>query len=278
MAGEPSYARRELGAELKRLREAAKLTQARIGAACHWSQSKIVRLERGEASLTIHDLHLLADLYRANDEQRAHLVVLMERTEEGRWWEQYDGLVTATMDAFLSHESLASRISVANMSIYPGLLQSRAYTTALFSKSRHVPDPDQAEALVDIRVRRRHVLDAGTQFHAVIGENLLISPVGGYGVLLTQLQHVLDLSHRPNVTVQAVPLLAEEPFTCGGLILLDYTANATSISYLEHSAGIVGYQLPLEVRRHRREFERMRSLAWSPEETQARLETRIQEL
>ncbi|MGR7001407.1 Scr1 family TA system antitoxin-like transcriptional regulator [Yinghuangia aomiensis] len=57
--------------------------------------------------------------------------------------------------------------------------------------------------------------------------------------------------------------------TCGGLILLDYTANATSISYLEHSAGIVGYQLPLEVRRHRREFERMRSLAWSPEETQA---------
>ncbi|MGR7001408.1 helix-turn-helix domain-containing protein [Yinghuangia aomiensis] len=50
MAGEPSYARRELGAELKRLREAAKLTQARIGAACHWSQSKIVRLERGEAS------------------------------------------------------------------------------------------------------------------------------------------------------------------------------------------------------------------------------------
>lgn len=278
MAGEPSYARRELGAELKRLREAAKLTQTRVGEACCWSQSKIVRLERGDATLSLHDLHLLADLYTVDETQRAHLALLMQRTEEGRWWEQYGSLLPAIMDEYLSHESLATRISVANMSTYPGLLQCRAYTDALFSTSRHVPDPDEAEALADIRERRAHVLDEEIEFHAVICENLLISPIGGRSVLRTQLTHVLETSDRPNVTIRAVPLLAEQPFIAGGLIVFDFEATTTSVSYIEHAAGMNAFHQPLEVRRHKREYDRIKALAWSPEETRSRLKARIQEL
>ncbi|UGQ14814.1 helix-turn-helix domain-containing protein [Yinghuangia sp. ASG 101] len=276
MAVEPTYARRELGAALKRLRERAKLTQVRVADTCKWSQAKVVRMEAGNVALTPHDLDLLAEQYGASAEERKQLVLMMDRTEEGQWWQPFN--VTTSMDEFLSHESRAIRIRTSNFGCWPGLLQSHAYAQAIFAGSPHVPDPDEAEAVIDLRMRRARILESGVELQAVVSEALLVSPIGGTDVHRRQLSHVLELTERPSITVQAVPLSNETVVTVGGLIIFEFGAQTTSVAYGEHAVGLSSYQDRLTVRRYSREFEHLKAHAWSHEETRAQLKTRISNL
>lgn len=276
MAAEPTYARRELGAELKRLRERAKLTQVRVADTCKWSQAKVVRMEAGNVALTPHDMDVLAEQYGASAEERRQLMLMMDRCQEGQWWQPYN--VSTSMDEYLSHESRAVRIRVGNFGCWPGLLQSRAYAQAIFADSPHVPDPDEAESIVDLRMRRARILDTDVDFQAVVSEALLVSPIGGNLVHRQQLSHVLALGERPNVTVQAVPLATETTITVGGLIIFEFAGRTTTVAYGEHAIGLTSYQNRLTVRRCSREFEHLKTHAWSPEETRAQLKLRIDNL
>ncbi|WP_436772157.1 helix-turn-helix domain-containing protein [Yinghuangia sp. YIM S09857] len=278
MAVVPTYARRELGKELQRLREAAGFTQARTAKTCSWSNTKVIRLEGGNVTLTLHDLHVLADLYKATEDQREHLIELMERTEEGQWWQSYGRLVPTVLDEFLALESQASRIQAANMATFPGLLQSPGYAQAVFGASAQVPDPDDVEALVELRMRRRRVLDGGTQLHAVLSEALLLTPLGGVDILHQQLAHLLEAGHQPNVTLQLVPLTTESVIMIGGLLLFEFDANATSVAYTEHAGGLNAYHRAHEVRRYKRDIDYVKSHALSPEETLVRIQARLREL
>lgn len=278
MAVVPTYARRELGGELKRLRETTKLTQARAAEACSWSLTKIVRLEGGAVTLTLHDLHVLADLYKAGDDDRVRLIDMMEKAEEGQWWQSYGRLVSIVLDEFLTLESQASRIQVANMATFPGLLQCPAYAEAVFEATAQVPDPDEVEALVELRTRRRRVLDEGTELHALLGESLLLMPLGGSDVLRQQLTHLLEVADRPNVVVQVVPMTSEKVILIGGLVVFDFAANATSVAYAEHAGGQIPFHRPHEVRRFKRDLAHVKSQAWSPDETLTRIQERLEEL
>lgn len=278
MALAPTYARRELGSELKRLREAAGFTQARVAKAHSWSSAKVIRLEGGTVSLTLHDLHLLADFYNADDEERKNLVALMERAEEGQWWEPYSRLIPIAMDEFLSLESQATGIRFANMSLFPGLLQSRTYMEALFSESHLVPDPDDVESLIDLRLKRQRVIERGTRLNVVLSEALFAMPTGGRDVHKHQLTHILALAELPHVTIRAIPLNTTGALVIGGVTVFEFDANATAVAYTEHQGGLSVYHVPSEVRRHKRELTRLEALAWSPEETRTNLQERINQL
>lgn len=278
MALAPTYARRELGSELKRLREAARFTQARVAKAHSWSSAKVIRLEGGTVSLTLHDLHLLADFYKASDGERENLLTLMERAEEGQWWEPYSRLIPIAMDEFLSLESQATRIRFANMSLFPGILQSRAYMQSLFSSSHHVPDPDDVESLIDLRLKRQRVIEQGTHLHVVLSEALFVMPTGGPDVHKEQLSHVLALADLTNVTIRAIPLNTTGALVIGGVTIFYFEANATAVAYTEHQGGLNACHVPSEVRRHERELARLDGLAWSPEETYTHVQARIKKL
>jgi len=64
----------ELGFRLRQLREAAGLSQAQVAAALECSTSKVSRIETGEVLATPRDVRDLADLYRADPQQRDTLV------------------------------------------------------------------------------------------------------------------------------------------------------------------------------------------------------------
>ncbi|MCF2532134.1 helix-turn-helix domain-containing protein [Yinghuangia soli] len=278
MALAPTYARRELGAELKRLREAARLTQAVVAKAHKWSTAKMIRLEGGLVTLTLHDLHLLADFYGADEDERLTLIELMERAEEGQWWHAYGRIVPLVLDEFLALEAQAASISNMQMTTVPGLLQCRSYAEAMFRNAAKVPDPDDAAALVDLRMKRQRVLSEGTAFDATISEVLLLQPMGGREVLKDQLAHLARMAELPNVTIRVVPLSTEQPLTIGGLILFDFADQATPVSYTEDFGGITPHHNQIDVRRHRREADRVRSMAWSPEESLTNIQARLREL
>ena len=66
--------------------------------------------------------------------------------------------------------------------------------------------PDQAAEHVRLRLQRQEILDGpdATRVTAVIDESVLYRVVGSPAVLLRQLNHLLELSQRPNVIIQVV--------------------------------------------------------------------------
>lgn len=274
----PTHARRELGKELQRLREAAKLTQPKVADACTWSRAKVARIEGGQVTLTPHDLDLLARLYQATDAERENLIVLLERTDEGQWWHKYGALVSSVLDELLSLEAQATTVHAASTSAFPGLLQSPDYARAVFARAAKVPDPDDVEALVELRIKRQRILNEGTELRALLGEELLLRRTGGPRVLRQQLEHVVTLSEHPHVTVQVLPLTAEAAVLVGNLLVFDFGADATSVAYSEHAGGMNPYHSPHDVRRLKRDFEYLRSQALSPEDTRSLMQVRLEEL
>ena len=66
---------------LRRLREAAKLTQEEAAEAAEWSESKLIRIETNKVGVNRPDLRFLLNLYRVTDEAIVAELELMLREE-----------------------------------------------------------------------------------------------------------------------------------------------------------------------------------------------------
>src|SRR6266487_7204404 len=76
--GSPSIRRRQLSAELRRLRERAGLNGDEAADRLGWSASKISRIELHRIGIKAADLLRLLDLYRVADVHRGSLVALAD--------------------------------------------------------------------------------------------------------------------------------------------------------------------------------------------------------
>jgi len=64
---DPTVQRRRLRLELRRARDAAGLRQADVARAMDWSPSKLIRIERGDVSVSTNDLKALLNHYGVKD-------------------------------------------------------------------------------------------------------------------------------------------------------------------------------------------------------------------
>jgi transcriptional regulator with XRE-family HTH domain len=83
-----------LGAQLRRLREAAGMPPEKAGYEIRASRSKISRMETGQVRLKLRDIEDLLTLYGVTDEkQRAKIIALARRSREREWWIQYNDIL-----------------------------------------------------------------------------------------------------------------------------------------------------------------------------------------
>lgn len=127
--------------------------------------------------------------------------------------------------------------------IVPGLLQTPAYAAALSFPNRerwreswdtdvHLAERRDRQGLL---VRDKRPLE----LHALLDESTLHRVVGGRKVMAEQLDHLMEMSRRPNVFVQVVPWSAGAygPMT-GPLTILTYPEDDEPISvYVESLTG-----------------------------------------
>ncbi|WTW96280.1 helix-turn-helix domain-containing protein [Streptomycetaceae bacterium NBC_01309] len=281
MPATPTYARRRLGTELRRLRNESHSTVDAVAQACGWSRWKVIRIEAGQSSVSRHDLHVLCRLYEAGKEDSARLERWLEDGRDHRWWREYDNLIGAELEEYLSLESQASEIAVANMAMFPGLLHSEHYSRAVTYATPFTPDPDIAESVVEVRMRRQRILhgDNPARLSAVLGASLFLYETGGRNVLRGQIAHVLSMSELPNCEVHIVPLSATSTVLSGGITVFDFPdPQDPSVAYAEHPNGLVARDGAIDVRRHRRMVDYLKANALSPEDSRAFLVARLEEL
>lgn len=92
--------------------------------------------------------------------------------------------------------------------VLPGILQTRAYTTAILTAIRDRRGlADDVEAAVDERMKRQHILHEGRHcFAPLIEESVLRNGLGGRPVMLGRLRHLLTVGRLPNVSMGVVPM------------------------------------------------------------------------
>ncbi|WP_263106207.1 helix-turn-helix domain-containing protein [Kitasatospora sp. DSM 101779] len=197
-----------LGSQLRRLREGRGITREDAGYTIRASESKISRMELGRVSFKERDVADLLSLYGVDDSaEREALLGLVREANKSGWWHSFNDVLPGWFQTYVGLEEAAALIRTYEVQFIPGLLQAEEYARAVFGQSRPAISAEELERRVSLRMRRQTLLtgDRSPHLWAVIDEAALRRPVGGPAVMRAQVQHLIDMADRPNVTIQVMP-------------------------------------------------------------------------
>lgn len=269
--------RRHLAARLRRLREQSGHTLTEVAANFGWSDAKLSRIETGTTGIRDADLAKLLALYRVPEAQRAQFTSLAAQARRRARWEKVFGNgLSDAYATFVAFEEDATAILAFEPQVFPGILQTAEYASAIMRRSIVLDGPDAVSRGVAARLARQAVLvrEPPPQLAVVIDEAVLRRQVGGPDVMRRQLWRLIEASERPNITVQALPFAAgAHPGLAGSFEILTFGSDAvSSLVYCEDLTGGVIRDAPHDLHRYRDAFEVLRKSALGPEETRSMIQ------
>ncbi len=270
--GGPTARRIMLGARLRRLREAAEISRAEAGYAIRGSESKISRMELGRVSFKLRDVTDLLTMYGVTDlEEREAFLEMVKRSNEPGWWQPYTDLLADWFQDYLGLEESASRIQTYEQQFFPGLMQSENYARAIATRGWSELASQSAQRQVEVRMRRQALLARpnAPKLWAVIDESVLHRPIGGRRVMLAQIEHVLELSKRPNIRLQVVSYPRSGYDAEGSFTMLRFAEpELPDVVYIEHLRGALYLDKRSDTEMYGAVFDRLTVNAETPDHTQ----------
>jgi len=218
-AGGPTVLRILLGAQLRRLREAKRISLEEAGNAIRASHSKISRLETGRVGFKDRDIADLLTLYGVTDEkERQTLRDLAGRASAQGWWHDYSDILPNWFEAYVGLEEAATQIRAYEVQFIPGLLQTGDYARAVTLLGHPNAPMREVDRRVGLRLARQVIFTRPNppNIWAVLDEAILRRPVGGAEIMRAQIRYLIELAQRPNVTIQIIPFLAGGHAAAGG--------------------------------------------------------------
>ncbi|GGW61415.1 transcriptional regulator [Streptomyces lucensis JCM 4490] len=227
-----------LGSQLRRLREARGITREAAGYSIRASESKISRMELGRVSFKTRDVEDLLTLYGITDEaERESLLSLAREANVAGWWHSYSDVLPSWFPTYVGLEGAASLIRAYEVQFVHGLLQTEEYARAVVRRGMKGASAADVERRVALRLERQKCLlsENAPEFHIVLDEAALRRPYGDREVMRGQLQHLIDLSGRPNVRLQIMPFsFGGHSGESGAFTLLSFPdADLSDVVYLE---------------------------------------------
>jgi transcriptional regulator with XRE-family HTH domain len=208
LSAEATVLRMLLGAQLRRLREAADISAEKAGYAIRASRSKISRIETGRVGVKIRDIEDLLTLYSVTDApDRSPILDLARQSSTPDWWTKYGDLLPGWFESYLGLESAAETIRSFQVQFIPGLFQTEDYARAVTRLGHYAATPEEIERRVTLRLQRQELLTRPDppRVWMIMDEAVLRRPYGGADVMRAQLRHLLEEARRPHVTLQVVP-------------------------------------------------------------------------
>jgi transcriptional regulator with XRE-family HTH domain len=168
----------------------------------------------------------------------------------------------ASFRPFVPHEAEAAALRWYEHALVPGLLQTEDYARAVLSTRPNTSD-DQIEELVAARMQRQDVFcrEEPPLLWTLIDEAALYREVGSSEVMSRQLLHLVDLSRRPNITIQVVPYSAGPHSGLLGAFVIAEVDDSPPIAYLETAAEGETVEDPSVLARLALTFDNLRSKA-----------------
>ena len=259
---EPSSARLRIGAELRRLREAANLSGDYVARALDWSQSKVSRIETGRHAIVSRDIAALLIFYGAPDDVRAELLAATAKDNgEGAWIQRAGGFVRR-QGSMAQMESVTSHIRHFQPVLVPGLLQTHAYAKDV-AAAAGAKNPTE---IADQRMKRQAILRAADapQYSVVLDARALLCRFGEVEVTHDQIDHLADVVPTlSNVDLRVMPLMRQWPVSPAvAFMMYEFKhADSTAVVWVEAPAGDSYFSDPSDVDRHLALFSQLQAVA-----------------
>jgi transcriptional regulator with XRE-family HTH domain len=260
----PTFVRFQLGAQLRRLREEAKVTTEQAADAIEVTASTLRRIESGKVGIKGPALNALLDKYRVEDEELRETLLSMAREGKARgWWAKYSDLPQVYRQ-YIGLESAADEMQNFETIVVPGLLQTEDYARAITSREASQPTPEAIEQRVTVRLERQKLITEGRlRFVAVMDEAVLHRQIGGAEVMRDQLTAMLEAAKLRNVTLQVIPFREGAYASMLSSFAILSFPGSPGVVYIEGLTGDL-YAEGDDVQRCTTVFNDLRSSALSP--------------
>jgi transcriptional regulator with XRE-family HTH domain len=256
------------GAEVRRMRVDAGLTQEELGARMFLSGAYIGQIE----ATTRAPNKRLAERFDAALEANGHFArvyELVERQSEHR----------SVFATYAELESRATKIEEYAACLVPGLLQTPAYARELFRAVWLYTPEEKIEEMVELRMKRARILDdpAGVQLWEILDESVIRRPDLEPELMREQLEHIAALIRARRIVVQVLPFSAGMHALMDGPLTMMTFADAPKIAYTEgpHSDHIMDD--PEAVKACELSYDLARATALSPAASLALIESAIKD-
>ncbi|MFE9018698.1 helix-turn-helix domain-containing protein [Streptomyces sp. NPDC007808] len=252
------------GAELKRRRENAGITQVELGSRVFVSGGYIGQFEQAIRKPQL-------DVAQRIDE------ALQTDGIFERLWRKL--IKEQPYTEYFAHaaelERLATQICEYAPTVIPGLLQTPEYARAVFLAGNPLAADEYIEELLRGRMDRAHVLKDATRpvYWAVLHETALRIPIGGRAVMTGQLDRIATLMRERKVLVQVLPFSAGAHPALGKMMKLMEFEDAPPTVYTEGMFSGSLLDDPAVVKRVQASYDLLRATALSREASLALIES-----
>ncbi|MFF5146004.1 helix-turn-helix domain-containing protein [Streptomyces sp. NPDC013157] len=256
-----------LGAELRKLREAAGLKGRDAADLLGTDSAQVSQFEAGLAGVSEARVRRIAAHYACTDQELVDALAAMAADRTRGWWEEYRGRLPSPFLDLSELEYHATYQWNVEFLFVPGLLQTEDYARALFSSRVPQLPEEERELRVRHRMQRRAVLEKAplVPYEAVIHEAALRIMVGSRAAARVQLTRVLELSEAEGTSVRVIPFALEHFIDVGAAMV--YAGGTvpkldTVVRDGPHGTGFVDSEAQLGV--FRTHFRRLESVSLDP--------------
>jgi transcriptional regulator with XRE-family HTH domain len=253
--------RREVGAELKRIRKQTNLPAYKVAANLGWTASHISRSEAGKRRVTDVDAGHYLGICGAPDDELQELLKVVNEPDDYRL-QIHDGRIPDQLRTLIFFESTAAHIHSYQPTYIPGVLQTPDYARAVFEESG-LDEPFSIEDGIRARMGRSALLIGPKSPRCMyfIHEHALRMLIGSARVMNEQLLHMLLLGNRAECAIRVVPTSAGgRGLVNGAFQVFDYKEDP-SLVYLQHETTSQFLETDEEVTRHRSILKRVATVA-----------------
>ncbi|MFI9463265.1 helix-turn-helix domain-containing protein [Streptomyces xiamenensis] len=260
---QPTIRQRRFGAELRRLRMAAKMSAPAVADLLGTDRTVISNVEAGRFGISEERLRRLTSIYRCGDSGLVDALAAMTGGRNKGWWGEYRGKVPPDFLDISELEASAARLRTMQTAHLPGLFQTEDHARALFN----LTDPPLSRLDVELRVAHRLarqdvVAKDAVPYVGLIHEAALRMLVGGRDVAKRQIDHLLEASEWENVTLLVIPFsVGEFPMMGESVLYAEGRSRALDTVHMDSPAGAFFVDSPESLTVFRRKLDVIERMA-----------------
>lgn len=234
------------------------------------SQSKISRLENGRRSISQRDVRDLCGVYEVEDQRIADSLMQMAKdSRQQGWWHAFGDI---PYSVYIGLETEAASLRIYESLLVPGLLQTPGYAEAVIPGTVPELAPDHLDKRIQVRLRRQERVndpERPLRLWVVLDESALRRVVGSHLIMREQLDHLVEMSQLPHVTVQVLPYdTGAHAGMSGTFSILEFDDAAdSSVVYIEGVTSDLYLEKTNDVHKYTIMYEHLRAQALSAEQS-----------
>ncbi|MEW1865691.1 helix-turn-helix transcriptional regulator [Streptomyces sp. NPDC088194] len=270
-----TFRRRELGKELRKLREKRDLTIQEVARELKFSHSKLARVEIGENDLPrVGDLEALIDFYDLDMAKgdRETLLQLHRESLSKEPWTPYKAYMPSKMPTYRGLEEDAEAMRAYQPSFVFGFFQTEAYARALYQLAKPIDETttEYVDTNVQLRMERKELITRSVdpvKLRVIMDESAVRRMVASREVMREQYAEIVAMGELENVTIQILPHDVLTYRTESNFVLIDFSETLAPVVQIDQWNTISVSDERSDVLRTIRRFDAMRDSALPPAHT-----------